>query len=171
MLARCEPAGSAEVLGGGIHHYRALARIGDAVSVVVRGAAGGDFPRVRQVVQVAVGLAGIGDAVRVSVGAGAGGDVAAVREGVGVAVGEGFAGFADAVVVAVELVGVGGGGAVVEGVGDAVGVRVNTRSSLFAAVGDAIGVRVGDIAREDLAVIDDVVVVAVGGPFNRVAGN
>ena len=86
VLARCESARSAEIVGGGIHRHRALARVGDAVRVVVRGAAGGDLPRVRQVVQVAVGLAGIRDAVGVGVGAGAGGDVATVWEGVGVAV-------------------------------------------------------------------------------------
>ncbi len=39
---------------------------------------------------------------------------------------------------------------------------------LFADIRDAIGVGVGELAGEDLTVVDDVVVVAVGGPFDRV---
>ena len=37
----------------------------------------------------------------------------------------------------------------------------------LAAVGDVVGVRVGEGAVEDLAVVDDVVVVAVVGPFDQ----
>ena len=37
----------------------------------------------------------------------------------------------------------------------------------LAAIGDVVGVRVGEGAVEDLAVVDDVVVVAVGGPFDE----
>ena len=36
---------------------------------------------------------------------------------------------------------------------------------LFADIRDAVGVGVGELAGEDLAVVDDAVVVAVGGPF------
>ena len=39
---------------------------------------------------------------------------------------------------------------------------------LLADVGDAVGVGVSELAGEDLTVVDDVVVVAVGGPFDRV---
>ena len=46
-------------------------------------------------------------------------------------------------------------------------VRVSAQW-LFADIRDAIGVGVGELAGEDLAVVDDVVVVAVGGPFDRV---
>ncbi|MEN9668818.1 MAG: hypothetical protein RLZZ386_725, partial [Planctomycetota bacterium] len=35
----------------------------------------------------------------------------------------------------------------------------------FTDVGDAVGVGVGELAVEDLAVVDDVVIVAVGGPL------
>jgi len=38
---------------------------------------------------------------------------------------------------------------------------------LFADIRDAIGVGVGELTGEDLAVVDDVVVVAVGGPFGH----
>ena len=42
----------------------------------------------------------------------------------------------------------------------------NARFSALTAVGDVVGVVVGQRAVVALAVIDDVVVVAVGGPFN-----
>ncbi|RLS47131.1 MAG: hypothetical protein DWH86_01195 [Planctomycetota bacterium] len=38
---------------------------------------------------------------------------------------------------------------------------------MFAAVWDAVGVGIGHVAGEDLAVVDDVVGVAVGGPFDQ----
>ena len=41
----------------------------------------------------------------------------------------------------------------------------------FADVGDAVGVGVGELTIEDLAVVDDVVVVAVGGPFDDIGPN
>ena len=36
----------------------------------------------------------------------------------------------------------------------------------LAAVGDVVGIGIGELTVEDLAEVDDVVVVAVGGPFN-----
>ena len=38
---------------------------------------------------------------------------------------------------------------------------------LFTDIGDAVSVGVSELAGEDLAVVDDVVVVAVGGPFGH----
>ena len=38
---------------------------------------------------------------------------------------------------------------------------------LFADIRDAVGVGIGELAGEDLTVIDDAVVVAVGGPFGH----
>ena len=37
----------------------------------------------------------------------------------------------------------------------------------LAAIGDVVGVRVGELTVEDLAVVDDAVRVAVGGPFEN----
>jgi len=36
---------------------------------------------------------------------------------------------------------------------------------LFADIGDAVGIRVGELTGDDLAVINNIVVVAVGRPF------
>ena len=42
---------------------------------------------------------------------------------------------------------------------------------MLAAIGNVVEVRVREFASEDLAVVDDAVVVAVGGPFDDRASN
>jgi hypothetical protein len=44
----------------------------------------------------------------------------------------------------------------------------DARTPLLAAIGDVVAVVIGKFAALDLAVIDDAVVVSVGGPFDDV---